>query len=161
RAARPGKTLQTHQEPASRLLRPATVARCAAAALWLMVTAETAAAQMALPGAFKVSPTGAATYSIPIAVPPGTAGMAPTLSLDYSSQAGNGLVGLGWSLAGLPAITRCPRTLRQDGIHGTVNNDTDDRFCLDGQRLVVFNGGVYGGDGTEYRTEIDSYARIT
>jgi len=94
-------------------------------------------------------------------VPPGTAGMAPTLSLDYSSQAGNGLVGLGWSLAGLPAITRCPRTLRQDGIHGTVNNDTDDRFCLDGQRLVVFNGGVYGGDGTEYRTEIDSYARIT
>jgi hypothetical protein len=50
---------------------------------------------MTLPGQFNVGPSGAAAYSIPISVPPGTAGMAPTLSLDYSSKGSNGLVGLG------------------------------------------------------------------
>lgn len=56
-----------------------------------------------------------AMYSVPIAVPPGTGGIAPSLKLDYSSQAGNGLLGAGWSLSDLPAITRCPQTPAQDG----------------------------------------------
>src|SRR5262245_43864222 len=57
---------------------------------------ERAAAQMALPGTFEVSDAGAANYTIPIAVPPGTAGMQPALSLTYSSQNGNGMFGVGW-----------------------------------------------------------------
>jgi RHS repeat-associated protein len=116
---------------------------------------------MTVGGQFEVGPTGAATYSIPIIVPPGTAGLAPSLSLNYSSQSGNGIVGFGWSLGGLPSITRCPQTYAQDGVHGSVNYDSNDRYCLDGQRLVKVGGsGGYGAANSEYRTEIDSFSKV-
>ncbi|CCD95159.1 hypothetical protein BRAO375_4010002 [Bradyrhizobium sp. ORS 375] len=114
---------------------------------------------MSLPGSFSVSQTGAATYSIPIALAPATAGLSPSLSLDYSSQGANGLLGVGWTLGGVPSIGRCARTLAQDGVLGGVNFDANDRFCLDGQRLIGVSG-TYGADGAEYRTEVDSYSRI-
>jgi hypothetical protein len=92
-------------------------------------------------------------------VPPGTAGMAPSLSIAYNSQARNGLLGMGWHLEGLPSIGRCPRTVAQDGVRGSINYDADDRFCLDGQRLVAISG-TYGADGAEYRTEIESFSKV-
>lgn len=85
--------------------------------------------------------------------------MVPALSLDYSTENGDGLSGLGWTLSGLPAISRCPRTLAQDHVHGGVNLDANDQFCFEGQRLIAVQG-VYGHDGTEYRTEIDGFSRI-
>lgn len=112
-----------------------------------------------IPGRFAVSDSGGATYRIPIAVPPGVAGMAPQLALAYSSQGGNGLAGQGWSLEGLGTIHRCSRTPAQDGVRGSVNFDGNDRFCLDGQRLVRV-AGVEGAAGAEYRTERDGFARI-
>ena len=121
--------------------------------------AKAATAVGATPGSFKVSETGAATYTIPLTVPPGAAGMAPSLSLNYNSQSGNGPLGMGWSLGGLTAIYRCPATLAQDGFKGGINYDMNDRYCLDGQRLVVISG-AYGADGAEYRTETESYTRI-
>jgi RHS repeat-associated protein len=114
---------------------------------------------MIVPGQFNVSGTGAAIYTIPIAVPPGSSGMVPALSLDYSSQSGDGIVGIGWSLSGLPSIGRCPRTLAEDGVHGGVNYDSGDRFCMEGQRLVAISG-TYGATGTEYRTEIDGFTKV-
>jgi RHS repeat-associated protein len=116
---------------------------------------------MIVPGQFNVSATGAATYNIPIAVPPGSAGMVPALSLGYSSQSGNGIEGIGWTLSGLPSISRCPRTLAQDSVHGSVNYDTNDRFCMEGQRLIYVSGGSgYGTDGSQYRTEVESFSEI-
>ncbi len=121
--------------------------------------AHAATAVGATPGSFKVNETGAATYTIPITVPPGTGGMAPTLSLNYNSQSGNGPLGVGWSLGGLSAITRCPASYAQDGFKGGINYDGNDRYCLDGQRLVAVSG-AYGADGAEYRTETESYTRV-
>jgi hypothetical protein len=105
------------------------------------------------PGSFRVTESGAAEYRIPLRVPPGVAGMEPKLALAYNSQAGNGLLGVGWNLEGLSAITRCPRTMAQDGVRGGVNYNADDRFCLDGQRLIALSG-------TEYRTERESFSKI-
>jgi len=66
---------------------------------------------------------------------------------------------MGWSLAGLPSIVRCPTVKAQYGVWGAVNNNAGDSFCLEGQLLVAVSG-VYGADGSEYRTEIESYSRI-
>jgi YD repeat-containing protein len=112
------------------------------------------------PGQFSVSPTGAATYQIPIDVPPGVNGLKPSLALLYNSQAGNGLLGQGWSLSGLSVISHCPQTLDQDGV-ALLPQDSDqtsnpDRLCLDGQRLVLISG-TYGQLNSTYRTEIDSF----
>jgi RHS repeat-associated protein len=112
-----------------------------------------------LPGEFSVSPQGAANYRVPIGVPPGVNGMAPDLALLYSSHAGNGHLGRGWSLTGLSAVSRCAPTYVQDGQSGAVSLDNSDAFCLDGQRLIRVSG-THGTSGAEYRTEIESFQRV-
>ncbi len=112
-----------------------------------------------IPGQFNVGSTGAAEYSIPIELPPGTAGVQPQLSLNYNSQGGNGLLGVGWSLGGLSVIHRCPATKAKDGFIDEVDFDSNDRFCLDGQPLIAISG-TYGAANTEYRTELDGFSKI-
>ena len=122
-------------------------------------TAQNPTAVGSTAGQFQVDDSGAANYTIPLQVPPGTAGMQPELSLVFNSRSGNGLVGVGWSLGGLSTITRCPRTLAEDNAVGAVQFDANDRFCLDGERLIAISG-VYGANGTKYRTERESYTRV-
>ena len=128
-------------------------------ALFVFSAASTAAERLETPVGFNVNETGAATFRIPLEIPPGSAGMAPSLSLNYSSQSGDGMLGMGWSLGGLPAIYRCGRTKIQDDAKDTVNYNSNDRYCLDGQRLVAVTG-VYGINGTEYRTERESFTKV-
>lgn len=111
-------------------------------------------------GEFSVDKSGAATYTIPIAVTPGTAGMEPKITLNYSSQAAGGIAGYGWSIGGLSAITRGPQTKLIDGQNRAVDFSSDDRFYLDGQRMVVIKNETYGANGAEYRTEIESFTRV-
>ncbi|MFS8069612.1 MAG: SpvB/TcaC N-terminal domain-containing protein, partial [Byssovorax sp.] len=69
----------------------------------------------AIRGSFAVASTGEATYTLPLVVPPGAAGMQPSLAIAYNSASGDGMLGMGFSLSGLSAVTRCPRTMAQDG----------------------------------------------
>ncbi|MBI5220030.1 MAG: VCBS repeat-containing protein [Bacteroidia bacterium] len=111
-------------------------------------------------GSFNVSLSGAATYSIPILVPPGTADIVPNIAVTYNSMAGDGIMGLGWNISGISAITRVSKTIYHDGATGTVNLDTDDRLALDGNRLINTSGN-YGTDATEYHTEIETFTKVT
>lgn len=113
-----------------------------------------------VPGTASVTADGEAAYSIPIQVPTGTNGMTPALSLEYRHRIEGGLLGVGWSISGLSQITRCRRTFAQDGAVDPAMRLVRDRFCLDGQRLVVANGVAYGEPGAEYRTELETFSRI-
>ena len=86
-------------------------------------------------GSFNVS-NGTANYTIPIFTPPGTGGMQPSISISYNSQAGFGLLGKGWNIAGISAITRTGSTIYNDNEVEGVEFDTDDKFMLNGQRLI-------------------------
>jgi len=114
------------------------------------------------PGEFRVDESGAATYSIPINTPAGTAGVTPQVSLAYSSNnLAEGPAGVGWSISGLSSISRCPQTPIHDGgnIQEVQYNSTD-KFCLDGQRLIL-KSGTYGAANSTYRTEVDNFSTIT
>ena len=145
-------------------LSPVNTVAVVASALFMAHAAM--AVNLTTPVNFAVTEGGSASISIPIQVVRGLAGMEPQLSLSYSSGAGNGLLGIGWTLTGPSAITRCPKNRVTDGVRGAVTFGPGDRYCLDGQRLEIIspaNGnvdGIYGSDGTEYRTERDSFSRI-
>jgi RHS repeat-associated protein len=110
-------------------------------------------------GSASVSAAGTASYSIPLVAVPGRGGLQPRLALSYSSAAGNGQLGVGFSLSGLSQIHRCSKTVADDQVAQGVQLTESDRFCLDGQRLVA-SSGVYGADGTEYRTLPDTHVRV-
>ena len=117
-----------------------------------------------MPGAFRVAESGAATYRIDLSLPAGTAGAVPPLGLSYHSQRGNGLLGVGWGLDGLSAITRCRQTSARDGMAQPLTFTAADRFCLDGERLLLVNGSAtrrYGAPDTRYRTEVDGFFTVT
>ena len=129
----------------------------------------------AIPASFRVDESGAATYSIPLFTVAGRAGVAPQLSLNYSSQGNAGPLGKGWAIGGLSAVSRCRATRESgdfiigaapvDGNPAPVNYSSTDRYCLDGQRLLSVAGGtgcasVAGMTSELFFTEIQSYQRV-
>lgn len=62
-----------------------------------------------------VSGSGASTYSIPIGMPTGTNGVVPSITLEYNSQRGTDLLGMGWGISGLSYISRTHGTVYHDG----------------------------------------------
>ncbi len=89
-----------------------------------------------------VNPDGSFTHVLPIKIPPGTNGMEPELSLKYSSNGINGMIGLGWTLEGLPTITRIDNG---NGIHYQGN----DTYDSPDKRLVDISGNKTMYQGTE------------
>ena len=109
------------------------------------------------PSNLDVSATGAAVYTIPIAVPAGINGVQPNLALTYNSQAGNGIAGYGWNITGISKITRVGSTPYHNGQLTGVNLTETDQFALDGQRLLLKEG-THGADGAVY--EIENFSNV-
>ena len=79
--------------------------------------------------------TGASTYSVGFELPPGRAGLQPSLSLSYNSGLGNSFVGIGWSF-NLPAIKR-----QTD--KGFPSYSQEDTFLFQGEELVPLTDGTW------------------
>ncbi len=110
-------------------------------------------------GTFCVSNTGAATYNVGIDVPDGGK-LTPGISINYSSQSGNGLAGYGFNISGLSCITRGCKDLFHDGFTSGNNYSGNTAFFLNGQRLIL-RSGSYGYTASEYSPEGDPFTRIT
>ncbi|MBS0618832.1 MAG: hypothetical protein JSR44_11630 [Spirochaetes bacterium] len=82
----------------------------------------------------EVLPNGSYSHTVEIQLPPGTNSMQPKLALQYNSNGSNGMVGVGWSLQGLPAITRWAK------FDGGINYDVSDYLSGDGQDGYYFMG---------------------
>ncbi|TLU98952.1 FG-GAP-like repeat-containing protein [Dyadobacter luticola] len=104
--------------------------------------------------------SGSATYSVPIAVPPGTNGVVPAISIDYNSGLGSGPVGNGWNISGLSVISRAGQNIYHDGQVTTLDFSGKDRFVWNGQRLLGL-AGTYGASGATYATESENFVSIT
>jgi RHS repeat-associated protein len=85
--------------------------------------------------------------------------MQPDLVLAYNSSARNGIAGVGWTLSVESSIERCGKSQAIDGFVEPVRFDATDSFCLDGERLVLVAGDS-GGQGAEYRTRHESFAKV-
>ncbi len=72
--------------------------------------------------------TGGSTYGISISIPPGRAGLAPSIRLEYNSNVGNGICGLGWALEFL--------SIRRQTDKGFPEYDGSDTFAFQGEELV-------------------------
>lgn len=115
-----------------------------------------------IPDKVEVGPTGAATYSIPLEMLPGTNSFQPSFSINYNSQSGYGMLGIGWNIAGPSQIERGSKsfyhdeTVKRNGITFT----DEDQLYLDGQRLILLSGQHFR-EGAVYGFEVENYARVT
>lgn len=126
---------------------PQQVAELRAEAVQYTPSAEVGA----IPGTPSVGLMGVAKYDIPIDVSPGPRGMQPTVGLHYNGNAGNGLVGMGFSIGSLSTIERCARTIAEDGESAPLTYLVDP-LCYEGARLVLEDG-TYGGPDARYRVQ--------
>ncbi len=142
------------------------------AALGVAVSAMSLSVQAAV----EISPSsGQPAYSYPIPVPPGINGQAPALALAFGGGAEQSTVGLGWSLTGVPLITRCASSLKTDGDVRRPTLSPTDKLCLDGRRLIPTSADgvplalsmtstdakeLAAGETREFRTEAEPYVRI-
>jgi len=115
-------------------------------------------------GSFNVDQSGNAEYEIPILTPHGAGGLAPSVALSYNSGSGDGLLGYGWTIGGISAITPCRATQEHgDGpnTQSMVQLDPSQGavYCLDGERMVLIQG-PNGTVGSQYRLEHDNQTLV-
>ena len=91
-------------------------------------------------GNASVTNSGSSNYNIPIATPMGTNGLVPSISINYNSMSGNGIIGYGWNISGLSMISRNTKNMYYNSKVEPVNLDFNDPLNLDGNRLVLLTG---------------------
>jgi RHS repeat-associated protein len=91
--------------------------------------------------------TGAASYSVPIVVPPGRNGLAPKIALTYNSQRGNSWVGVGWDID-LGAIRRSTKREVDYSKNDFVFSSAGQSYDLVG-RTNVWGANYYGAKAEE------------
>lgn len=142
--------------------RPSHLAECDDPSKCDALPTEESAELGAVEGSFDVTPTGEAVYSIPLEVPPGRKGMAPALTLSYNSAQSDGLMGVGWSLTGLPSIKRCNQgvgaNLLFEDIAYPVDLGSADQLCLGGEELVPIQD--QNGEFAHYRLRNDVFMKV-
>ncbi|ENT4904842.1 RHS repeat-associated core domain-containing protein [Vibrio parahaemolyticus] len=112
-----------------------------------------------LPGDVVVQ-SGSAQYQLPISAPKGRGGNTPQVSLVYSSGgAPSGIIGSGFSLTGMPTISRCGSQQTIDSQIRAVQYDELDNFCLDGSRLIVTEG-ANAKKGSVYLPYMEDYTKV-
>lgn len=104
---------------------------------------------------------GHAVVEIPLDIVPAGNKFQPKLSFIYSSSGSGSLSSItrGWSLSGLLVVSRCTKTLTDDGSYAGIDFSSGDRFCFEGKRLKL-QAGQYGQDGSEYRTDPDEFHKF-
>jgi len=112
-----------------------------------------------LDGTLNITALGAAVYTVPLFVAPGTMGMEPDISLVYNSNAGNGMAGWGWNIDALSVIKRSGKDRYNDNFSEEMKFVNLDKLALDGERLIVVSG-AEGQNGAVYKTESDNSRRI-
>ncbi|TPV96876.1 MAG: hypothetical protein B7733_02500, partial [Myxococcales bacterium FL481] len=128
-----------------------------------------------LPGTLSVDDSGAAHYGISLALPPGRRGMQPSLALNYSSNGGDGMLGMGWSLSMPAVISLCDAFMATPAKQTPEMLDDDvlvpeakDRLCLGGNPLVAYRHAkdygwrevLYSPTGAELRPVNDTLTKV-
>ena len=112
-----------------------------------------------------VTKGGDAYINIPIEPAPGTNGLQPMLSIDYSggrertrmaSSLPGDTLGYGWRVSGLSTIRRC---VKNQAPATTLAISDSASLCLDGEPLALISG-THMRSGAVYRTLRESFARI-
>ncbi|MES0491141.1 MAG: RHS repeat-associated core domain-containing protein [Leptospirales bacterium] len=111
------------------------------------VSRITAFVLVVLPGAIfgAVNSNGSFSHSVKIEIPEGRNKMHPSVSLVYNSNGSNGLAGIGWSISGIPAISR------QVGNNGLQYHGNGTYFGIQGELVDV------SGDQTVFHSKEESY----
>lgn len=108
-------------------------------------------------------------YSVPIPLAPGTAGMVPSVGISYNGSQAGGLVGIGWGISGISAITR----VTDDVYHTTpqpantaliskaspIRLNSTDRFSLDGN-MIWGQAPNYSSTNQVRRLENDNFTEV-
>ncbi|TGL59515.1 RHS repeat-associated core domain-containing protein [Leptospira sarikeiensis] len=96
----------------------------------------------------QVGISGKPAFSLNIQVPPGAGDIVPEIAINYTSGAGQSILGKGWNLSGFPRISKNPNL----GVHFGSS---------DGYSSNLLGDLISTGTGGVYRTKIESFYKAT